>query len=619
MAFLVQILKALWAMHPQRFWLIWFTITTASLIYAMSMVGQVATPTSQKTRRLSINVILTRRQPWNPRAIMALTLLTIFLASYIALILVWEDFAYYDNDLFMLYALKGHNFPPPIWRDNGRFFPFGLLEFNLIRHFTNTPIGYHVVPIIQVILFVCILLILDDDLSVTARTALAIVILLTPSVFLTFGGLIYEERSVLFFFSILLLSVKQFEGTKAVSWAVAAMSRVSQNGDDVFGGNASFTTTSAYESALSAGCPSGSVCDPSTWPGLPGIVTYFRAFRNLGQKVMIDFNGPPSWNSNNGSDTGVPLDDRVYEDEVRKITQAFTPEYAEPDPEPETNGLSTSQYATIYFDVCTAIRSVSSTVQIGGSGSYTGGGPSYVAAIFQGGTIPANCLNYVSIHHYSSASGLDSQDLQTLSVAPAGTPRFVTEWNYDGNACNTEDNNAADTVSWIGDFLISLISNGITGSTHYAATDPSSTYYPGGPPNCAASVWSPNGSSTNGILVDKAYAWYLLSKQLGLGAGASSVKSTSVNGVVAAAVGALNSAGNPVVAFVNYNGGGQTATVTMNNLPLSGTVTANVYLADYGSNHAQSPIETLSLPITNGSVTLSVPMSAYSVAGIILR
>jgi hypothetical protein len=89
MAFLVQILKALWAMHPQRFWLIWFTITTASLIYAMSMVGQVATPTSQKTRRLSINVILTRRQPWNPRAIMALTLLTIFLASYIALILVW--------------------------------------------------------------------------------------------------------------------------------------------------------------------------------------------------------------------------------------------------------------------------------------------------------------------------------------------------------------------------------------------------------------------------------------------------------------------------------------------------------------------------------------------------
>ena len=223
MAFLVQILKALWAMHPQRFWLIWFTITTASLIYAMSMVGQVATPTSQKTRRLSINVILTRRQPWNPRAIMALTLLTIFLASYIALILVWEDFAYYDNDLFMLYALKGHNFPPPIWRDNGRFFPFGLLEFNLIRHFTNTPIGYHVVPIIQAILFVCILLILDDDLSVTARTALAIVILLTPSVFLTFGGLIYEERSVLFFFSILLLSVKQFEGTKAVSWAVAAL------------------------------------------------------------------------------------------------------------------------------------------------------------------------------------------------------------------------------------------------------------------------------------------------------------------------------------------------------------------------------------------------------------
>ncbi|HVB80557.1 MAG TPA: hypothetical protein VNE82_11520 [Candidatus Binataceae bacterium] len=130
---------------------------------------------------------------------MALTLLAIFLAFYIAIMLVWEHFAYDDADLFILYALKGHNFPLPIWRDNGRFFPFGMQDFNLIRHFTNTPIGYHLLPIVQLLILCCVLLILDGELSITARVGLVILALLTPSVLLSFGGLIYEERNVYIF------------------------------------------------------------------------------------------------------------------------------------------------------------------------------------------------------------------------------------------------------------------------------------------------------------------------------------------------------------------------------------------------------------------------------------
>jgi hypothetical protein len=223
MAFFVHILKALWAMHPQRFWLIWFTITTTSLIYVVSVVGQVATPRSQKTRKRPISLILIWRQVGMPRAVVAVMLLAVFLASYIVMILVWEDFAYYDNDLFMLYALKGYNFPLPIWRDNGRFFPFGQQEFNLIRHFTNTPTGYQLLPIVQLLIFFCILLTLDAELSITARAGLAILALLTPSVLLSFGGLIYPERNVLLLLGCLVLSVTQFDKTKAVVWAVAAV------------------------------------------------------------------------------------------------------------------------------------------------------------------------------------------------------------------------------------------------------------------------------------------------------------------------------------------------------------------------------------------------------------
>jgi hypothetical protein len=113
--------------------------------------------------------------------------------------------------------------PLAIWRDSGRFFPFCLQEFNLIRHFTNTPIGYQVLPIAQLLIFSCTLLVLDSELSITARAGLATLVLLTPSVLLSFGGLIFPERNVLFLLAFLVLSVKQFEKTRAVAWALAAV------------------------------------------------------------------------------------------------------------------------------------------------------------------------------------------------------------------------------------------------------------------------------------------------------------------------------------------------------------------------------------------------------------
>jgi hypothetical protein len=222
-ALFLQILKALWAMPSKRFWLIWFNITIAAVIYVMSVVGQVATPRRQKTRKRPISLILIWRQVGTPRAFVALMLLAVFLASYIAMILVWEDFAFYDDDQLMLYTLKDYNYPLAIWRHNGRFFPFSMQEFNLIRHFTNTPIGYHLLPIFQLLFLFCILLILDAELSITARAGLAILALLTPSIFLSFSGFIYEERNILFLLACLMLFVNQFERTKATAWAVAAV------------------------------------------------------------------------------------------------------------------------------------------------------------------------------------------------------------------------------------------------------------------------------------------------------------------------------------------------------------------------------------------------------------
>jgi len=149
-------------------------------------------------------------------------LLAVFLGSYIALTLAWEDFAYYDDSFFTLGPLKGHDIGRPIWREEGRFFPLGHQEFNLVRHFTDTITGYHVLPIAQLLIFACILLVLDDELSIATRATLVVFALLTPSILISFSGLMFPERNVLFFLACLVLSVRRFEQTQSTAWAVTA-------------------------------------------------------------------------------------------------------------------------------------------------------------------------------------------------------------------------------------------------------------------------------------------------------------------------------------------------------------------------------------------------------------
>src|SRR5580704_18751911 len=54
------------------------------------------------------------------------------------------------------------------------------------------------------------------------------------------------------------------------------------------------TTVSAYLSAMGAGCPSGSVCDPSTWNWAAKKTTnYINAARAQGAKLMLCVLNPP--------------------------------------------------------------------------------------------------------------------------------------------------------------------------------------------------------------------------------------------------------------------------------------------------------------------------------------
>jgi hypothetical protein len=215
-----QIIEALLAHDTARFLLIWMMVTAAiCLAVTLALVGA---PKSQVSTIRPTNLSLTWRQVGTPRALAGLTLMAVFLGSYIAMTLAWEDFAYFDNSMFTQITLKGHNIFLAINPDTGRFQPLAGQEFNLIRHFTGSANGYQLLPIFQLLVFFSILMILDAELSISARAALAILALLTPSILISFGGLIFDERDVLFFLVCLMLCVKKFEQSGLIAWAVAA-------------------------------------------------------------------------------------------------------------------------------------------------------------------------------------------------------------------------------------------------------------------------------------------------------------------------------------------------------------------------------------------------------------
>jgi len=219
-SFLQQLAKAVWTARVTLFWPIWISIAVGAAICVVWVVGKAPAPRVQETEKASI--VRTPRYLWSRGAVEALMLLGLLLVCYIVLTLAWEDFTYSDNSMFTLYTLKGHDLAPPILRQNGRFFPLGHQEFNLIRHFTGTVEGYHVLPIIQLLALCGILLVLDDKLSIIGRTGLTAFAIVTPGIVISFGGLIYDERNLVLWLACLVLFVKRFEQTQSTAWAVAA-------------------------------------------------------------------------------------------------------------------------------------------------------------------------------------------------------------------------------------------------------------------------------------------------------------------------------------------------------------------------------------------------------------
>jgi hypothetical protein len=211
----MNLLRTVWHERITLFWPIWISCTLLGVLLVLWVARrregarQAALPSS--------------RTVWSRSATLSVIFLMLFLVCYVAGILVWEDFSYYDDSMFTLGTLVGHDIARPAWQAAGRFFPLGHQEFNLLRHFTRSVIAYHALRIVELLLFCGILLLLDEELSLQARVVLLCLALVTPGILISFGGLIYPEANVLFFLACLVWAVKRFEQSHSKMSAASAV------------------------------------------------------------------------------------------------------------------------------------------------------------------------------------------------------------------------------------------------------------------------------------------------------------------------------------------------------------------------------------------------------------
>jgi hypothetical protein len=153
----------------------------------------------------------------------AIIALALFVSFCILHMVHGEDFAYYDNDQLTDFSATGNAFRPPVWPEEGRFFPLGHQEFNIVLHFTRTAIGYQSFVAVQMLVLLVVLFVVLRDMSVSYRVVALAAVMTAPSFSIPFTGLIYPDRNVLFWLGILIFCLVGYEKNGARIYFVGSL------------------------------------------------------------------------------------------------------------------------------------------------------------------------------------------------------------------------------------------------------------------------------------------------------------------------------------------------------------------------------------------------------------
>jgi hypothetical protein len=142
---------------------------------------------------------------------------------YAFLILYGSNFADHDHDFLTLFSVRGEMLSPLIWPGEGRFFPLGQQEFNVLQLVTRSCPGYHSFAIAELLALLACLYILLDDLTVPWRLGVTAALLVVPSFLISFTGLIFPERNVLFALVLMAFCVRQYDRSGSRAHLVGAL------------------------------------------------------------------------------------------------------------------------------------------------------------------------------------------------------------------------------------------------------------------------------------------------------------------------------------------------------------------------------------------------------------
>ena len=158
-----------------------------------------------------------------PLDVGALVFFGLFLVFYITMMLYKEDFAFLDNDQLTDFSVSGRALPAPIWPAEGRFFPLAFQEFNVLRFLTRSPAGYQLLAAVQLLICLLVLSAVLRQFRLRYRLMLLSALMLAPSFSMSFTGLVYPERNVLFWLALLMFCFEQYSKTRAPGYFVASL------------------------------------------------------------------------------------------------------------------------------------------------------------------------------------------------------------------------------------------------------------------------------------------------------------------------------------------------------------------------------------------------------------
>ena len=218
-SYLVEYLHIFIAHHFIRFWLLVLLLVIGGGWFLSSMNGAKNRCASGSSRgkiwRLTESLQL---MDW-----IAIIALLLFVSFYAFQMVHGEDFAYYDNDQLTDFSATGNAFRPPVWPEEGRFFPLGHQEFNIVQHFTRTAVGYQSFVAVQLLVLLAVLFVVLREIRVSYRVVALAAVMTAPSFSIPFTGLIYPDRNVLFWLGILIFCLVGYEKNRARVYFVGSL------------------------------------------------------------------------------------------------------------------------------------------------------------------------------------------------------------------------------------------------------------------------------------------------------------------------------------------------------------------------------------------------------------